>query len=247
MENFLGLLYVTCWSISAYPIVWTNWKAGNPNAVSFDYIVLNTIGYGCLLTSMILLTALWSSESSENVERPILSTADFVYCCHSLVMNFLMLSQYLCGTSIWGFDSELRITYKMRSIYGKVAMLSLFIIFVLTALFANLSMSGNLTNSMLLSYCNKLSLVKIFMSLIKYFPQVRHNYERKSMKGFPIQSTLIDILGSICSLGQLALRLASRPEGLTIISLISNFSKIGIGLICLLFNFIFISQWISYR
>ena len=48
-----------------------------------------------------------------------------------------------------------------------------------------------------LSYC------KVFITLIKYVPQVYLNYERKSTKGWNVWNVILDISGGIFSVLQL--------------------------------------------
>lgn len=215
MEELLGAIYVTCWSVSAYPIVWSNWKNGNPNAVSLDYVVLNTIGYMCLFASMVLQRIFWISGSSNNEEQlaaPEISNPDLTYCGHGLLMNLVLLSQFVFGQSLWNFSNTVRGQHRMNKFYQRIALFCSVTILILIGLFLNELTAVGMSNDILLSFCNKLSAIKIAMSLIKYFPQVKYNFERKTMRGFPIQSTIIDIVGSICSLGQLALKLAFRQR-----------------------------------
>ncbi|CDO96585.1 unnamed protein product [Kluyveromyces dobzhanskii CBS 2104] len=247
MERLLGITYVACWSVSVYPVIWGNWKNGNPNAVSFDYVVLNTVGYSCLMVSMILQKHLWLEGADETLVAPEITRSDLVYCGHGTLMCFILLSQFLLGERLWNFSHTTRTFPKMQYVYLRMFTIIMLMILVATFVFFADVVKIGLSNASLLSYCNNLSLVKIVMSLTKHLPQVRHNFQRKSMAGFPIQSTCLDFLGSVSSLSQLALRLSSKPQGLTLISFFTNFGKIGIGLITLLFNIVYISQWIAYR
>ncbi|CAG99009.1 cystinosin-like protein ERS1 [Kluyveromyces lactis] len=246
MERVLGITYVICWSVSVYPVVWANWKNGNANAVSFDYVVLNTVGYSCLLASMVLQKLFWAEGTDETLIAPEISGSDLIYCGHGTLLCFVLLSQFLLGNRLWNFSHTTRTHPKMHTVYKRMFSIIMLVVLVITIIFFTDILTVGLSNATLLSYCNNLSLVKITMSLIKHLPQVRHNFQRKSMAGFPIQSTCIDVLGSVCSLSQLALRLASKPQGLTLMSFFTNFGKIGIGLITLLFNIVYVSQWIVY-
>lgn len=246
MERLLGIVYVGCWSISVYPVLYKNWKTGNANAVSFDYVVLNTVGYVCLMVSMLLQKLLWINDGDEKVTPPEIAVPDLVYCGHGTFMCFMLLSQFLVGTSVWRFPTTIITHTRMHYIYSRIFKIVMFLVFLMTVVFLRQTLSGNMTNALLLSYCNKLSMVKILMSLTKHLPQVKHNFERKNMADFPIQSTCIDFLGSVCSLSQLILRLSSKPQGLSLMSFVTNFGKAGVGLVTLLFNIVYISQWVAY-
>ncbi|KTB15694.1 Cystine transporter [Nakaseomyces glabratus] len=84
------------------------------------------------------------------------------------------------------------------------------------------------------------------MSLIKYIPQVLHNFERKSMQGFAISGVFLDMTGGIASIVQLIFQILKESE-INLSILISNFGKIGLAMVTLIFNTIFISQWLLYE
>lgn len=56
-----------------------------------------------------------------------------------------------------------------------------------------------------LDFVNLLTSVKLYITLVKYFPQMSLNYRRKSTKGFSITNILLDFSGGLLSLAQLVL------------------------------------------
>lgn len=248
LEQLLGWCYVIAWSISVYPSVWNNWKLKSTQAVSVDFVMLNTFGYSCLIWSLLLQLYCWQDtvakeDGAQALARPKVSHFDFWYCLHGVVMNLVLCSQVMCGATIWRFHAEQR---RMKPVYRKTLLAAITLWLLATLRFFNSIKSNGWDNAVTLAYCNKLILLKILMSLIKYIPQVKHNYERKSMRGFPIEAVLCDLIGGICSIWQLALQL-SADQGFTAAIFIANFGKIGIALVTLFFNFVYISQWIVYR
>ncbi|SCU92867.1 LAFA_0F13388g1_1 [Lachancea sp. 'fantastica'] len=247
LEQLLGYGYLIPWSISVYPPVYNNWRRRSAAAMSIDFVMLNIVGYFFLLISLSLQLFKWQDELGEKneVPRPKVTSFDFWYCLHGFVMNLVILSQVAMGSWLWKFKQTG--SNRMKPIYAKILTL-----FVVSGLLSTVQLLWQQSqygwrNLNTLRYCNKLYLLKISLSILKYIPQIRHNFERKSMKGFPIQSVACDVLGSICSLSQLTLQIKRDNAILTLSVAGANFGRIGIALVTLLFNFIYISQWLVYR
>ncbi|CEP61108.1 cystinosin-like protein ERS1 LALA0_S02e06898g [Lachancea lanzarotensis] len=247
LERLLGYGYLIPWSVSVYPPVYNNWRRNSAAAMSLDFVMLNIVGYFFLLISLSLQLFKWQNESgvADEPPRPKVTSFDFWYCLHGFVLNLVVLSQVAMGTWLWKFKQTG--SNRMKPIYAKV-LTSFITVGVLSTLQLIWQQSQyGWRNSDTLAFCNKLYTLKISMSILKYIPQIRHNFERKSMKGFPIQSVGCDIVGSICSLSQLALQIQRDEAVLTLGVAGANFGRIGIALVTLLFNFIYISQWLVYR
>lgn len=240
----LGYCYVCAWSISIYPPLWNNWKRRSASAMSLDFVMLNSVGYFYLICSLWLQLFHWQeTEMEDNSLRPKVTHFDFWYCLHGFVMNLVLTTQVLWGTTIWKFQGG---AARMKAVYRRVLLGSILMAVILLIQFVYQNTIQGWSNQNTLSFCNHLFLLKISMSLLKYIPQVKHNYDRKSMRGFPIQSVMCDVLGGVCSMWQLAIQLSKEARGFTFVALIANFGKIGIAIVTLFFNFIYISQWIIY-
>lgn len=252
-EDLLGLAYVWAWSVSMYPPIVTNWKQKSSSAISRDFVMLNTTGYFYLLLSLTLQLFLWlpTSEtkladgSPEANMKPKVTQFDFWYCLHGFVMNIVLVSQVIYGKKLWRFKSDNHQS-RMKPYYQRFLLISLVVFGILTLRFGYAVSFQGWDNLRTLSYCNSLFALKISMSLIKYIPQVFHNYDRKSMKGFAIQSVILDITGGVASLLQLVIQI-SNDQGINFATLVANFGKIGLALVTLVFNFTYISQWLIYR
>ncbi|QLG70808.1 hypothetical protein HG535_0A07500 [Zygotorulaspora mrakii] len=253
-DDVLGFIYVCAWSVSMYPPVIKNWMEGSSTAISMDFVILNTTGYFYLLVSFILQLSFWVPISAaimkgdgsveKLIVRPKVTNFDYWYCLHGFIMNWVLVSQVIYGSALWKFKVELH-TRRMKSIYLKYWLLSIIIFTGLSIKFFRENAIVGWQNSRTLNYCNNLFLLKISMSLVKYIPQVLHNYERKSMNGFAIQSVFLDVIGGVASLLQLVCQLR-EDKGFNYITFVANFGKIGLALVTLIFNFTFISQWKLY-
>ncbi|AGO12607.1 AaceriAER269Cp [[Ashbya] aceris (nom. inval.)] len=244
-RQLLGYLYATCWSVSMYPPLWNNWKLQSAKAVSKGYVVFNCIGYTALLLSLIVQTLFWQDEGEgSSAVRPSLGWSDYWYGMHSWLLNGLLASQVLWGSKLWGFSGEP--TKRMSSAHRKMTQLFIGLFCVGTAQYVITTMQTGLRNQSTLFYCHVLYFIKIIMSVLKYIAQAKHNYERKSTAGFSMLSVTLDIFGGIFSLAQLVLDLTEK-SGISVATVKANSGKLGIGLVSLLFNFVYISQWLLYR
>jgi cystinosin len=89
------------------------------------------------------------------------------------------------------------------------------------------------------------SYVKLFVTLVKYMPQILTNYFNRSTYGWSIYQILLDLAGSVLSLAQLGIDsyLQHDWSGVT-----GNPVKFGLGNTAIGFDLVFIVQhyWI-YR
>ncbi|SCU92167.1 LADA_0F14818g1_1 [Lachancea dasiensis] len=247
LVKLLGYGYVIPWTISAYPPIYHNWHHKSASATSMDFVMLNVFGYLYLLVSLWLQLFYWleGSQTTPGISRPKVTAFDFYYCLHGFIMNLVLLSQIIWGNALWSFTKGGSV--RMKPIYSKILGLSIILCLLSTSQILWQGSQFGWDNQNTLVFCNKLYLLKICMSLIKYLPQVRHNYDRKSMNGFPIQSVACDILGSVCSLSQLSLQIARDEPVFNLEVVVANFGRIGIAMLTLFFNFVYISQWLVYR
>lgn len=284
MEDILGIIYVIAWSVSIYPSLITNFRSKSSMGISTDFAILNVAGYGYLLLANILQLYCWvlpnessslssspssTSSSSTPVERPHISGFDVLYTGHGFILNIIILSQVLWGSTLWNFQdtgtdptetrTTRRTTRRMKPLYRAFFQLTLLIFTVLTLRFIYGVYLYGWDNSNTVIYCGYLSLLKISMSLVKYIPQIKYNYERNSMRGFSMVTVLLDSIGATALLTQLGLQIAREQRGKLLAAgvmssswsmsyldmevLKANFGKLGLCVETLLFNIVFLVQW----
>lgn len=66
------------------------------------------------------------------------------------------------------------------------------------------------------------------------------------MKGFAISGVFLDVTGGVASIVQLIFQVL-KDTTINFDTLKSNFGKIGLAIVTLMFNSIFISQWLVYE
>ncbi|KAL9088876.1 MAG: hypothetical protein Q9159_002839 [Coniocarpon cinnabarinum] len=81
--------------------------------------------------------------------------------------------------------------------------------------------------------------IKVLVTIVKYAPQVRYFYKRKSTRGFAMSAVYMDLGGSILSLAQLVVdsKVDNDWSGIT-----GNSAKLGLGNVGLLFSVIYLWQ-----
>lgn len=84
-----------------------------------------------------------------------------------------------------------------------------------------------------------MSYVKIFVTLVKYIPQVLTNYRNRSTHGWSIEQILLDFLGGILSIAQLGIDsyLQHDWSGIT-----GNPVKFALGNLSIIFDVVFMTQ-----
>lgn len=84
-----------------------------------------------------------------------------------------------------------------------------------------------------------LGYIKLFVTLVKYTPQVWVNYKRQSTVGWSIEQILLDFSGGVLSILQLFIDASFQPDWSGVIG---NPVKLGIGNVSIFFDLVFIIQ-----
>ncbi|KAH3900740.1 cystinosin-like protein ERS1 SCDLUD_003745 [Saccharomycodes ludwigii] len=258
--TILGYIYVICWCISFYPPIITNYKLKNSNGVSIDFVVLNSFGYICLIECLLL--QYYSSDNGNTTtpnntqqDKMIVTLFDIFYSIHGFILNLILLSQIM-NLWPWKFHTGSATAIKgnkqrLNPSYYKLLKICVLIWILITLIYKNTANDSSYITFIkldLAQYCNILIMGKILMTLIKYIPQIKHNYQRKSMIGFSKITILLDMLGGITSLLQLFLLSLEKVKDSSIMAVLGlNFGKIGISLITITFNSIFLLQFMRYK
>lgn len=235
--HFCGWAYAIFWGISFYPTLYLNYTLKTSDSISLDYIVPNILGYFCYCISMYL--QLYNADVRTQYQGyfegklPLLSNADLFYSFHGMALLLVLASQIFCGNTFWKFKNE-RKSFKIHTLSKMVLML-----FLVFAIF-----SWKLGDPVfaLLNFAMNLAYFKIIISLIKYIPQVLHNYRRKSMFGISRLQIIFDITGSFFSFAEFYLK-----SDIPIVEAIdANRGKVGITCVTSLFATIFLYQMYIY-
>jgi cystinosin len=231
VSNAVGYWYFSCWSVSFYPQVYSNFCRKTTRGLSADFCGLNVIGFACYSIYNICFffsaeVQRWYKERHHDVDSTVQSN-DVFFAVHAFLLSALTFLQ------IGYYDG------------AKALRPSHVIGWVMTAiLFALVGYIGLLlvlpgASSKWLNFLYLLSYIKIFVSLIKYIPQGILNYRRKSTRGWSIWNILLDFTGGMLSDLQLIMDCADLGDwtGIT-----GNLAKFGLGVVSIFFDVIFMVQ-----
>ncbi|KAF8571011.1 hypothetical protein P879_01475 [Paragonimus westermani] len=96
-----------------------------------------------------------------------------------------------------------------------------------------------------LDFLSDLSYVKVFITVVKYIPQVFLNYKLRSTVGWSIGNVLLDFSGGILSILQMFILAYNLSDWYQITG---SLGKLGLALVTILFDTIFMVQhWCLYQ
>ena len=230
--SLVGWLYFFAWSISFYPQLILNFKRKATSGLNFDFVILNVYGftcysiYNCFLYFNINVISDYFKENPDSL--PPVESNDVFFSIHALILSTFTLFQ------VFFYDG-----FKNKPSKATATFFLLTISFILVQIYHFHSSTSTSFTDVL----NQVSLVKVFVTLIKYIPQAFQNYRRKSTAGWSIYNILLDISGGSLSLLQMGLEAWNFDVWTN-----SNPTKLALGMISIVFDLVFISQhYFFYR
>jgi cystinosin len=176
---------------------------------------------------------------------PLLTNIDLVYSVHGLVLTTVAISQLFC----WGFKKRTTSLRKMTKLIILCVLSAIAVLYSVVGTNKLHALKDQASNEVfsLLDLAIVLSYIKIFMSLIKYIPQLLHNHKRRSVLGFSMFTIFLDCSGGILSVAQLFLDAYITTGHLNMEILISNGGKLWLSFVTLFFDCCFIYQWLNFE
>lgn len=219
-----------------------------------DFLYLNIVGYVALVSSMCLI--LFNTEVRQQFFDmhgyfPLLTKIDLVYSAHGLLLTSVSISQLFL--SCWGFKKRTTSSKRITRIIITFVLSTIAILYSIvgttkiTSLHDSNTDQKSLQAFTLLDLAVMLSYIKIFLSLIKYIPQLLHNHRRKSVLGFSMFTIFLDCTGGILSVSQLFLDAYIATGHLSMDILISNGGKLWLSFVTLFFDGCFVYQWLRFE
>ena len=228
----VGWMYFFCWSISFYPQVIQNFLRKSTEGLSVDLVIMNFLGY--LSYSAFNLSLFWSPY----IQREYFSLHpggvnpvrinDVIFSVHGLMLTIFVMLQIIF------YNKKLIISH-----IGLIFQILLILSVVVTCILSIMSVTTWLTCVYVLSY------VKLFVTVVKYMPQVWINYKSKSTAGFSIEGVWLDFCGGVLSILQMVILAYNFDDWL---SLFGDFVKFWLGAISIGYDLIlFLQHYILYR
>ncbi|KAK6065770.1 lysosomal cystine transporter [Seiridium cupressi] len=268
LSAVFGWVYTICWSASFYSQPLLSYRRKSTSGTTVDFPLINTFvlettcgGPGIWRLTSSFLTGFcayftsnaafyWSplirhQYALRNGEghEPTVAFNDIVFALHAVIVCTITTSQYFLP-SLWGFEHAPGIK-PSRMILG-VATGSIIAVAVVIFIVAGQDPSADARHVWAwLDVVYTISYVKLFVTLIKYAPQLWYNARNKSTKGWSIWQILLDFAGGILSIAQLGIDsyLQGDWTGIT-----GNPVKFALGNVSMLYDLCFMTQhFVLYR
>nr|XP_045611353.1 cystinosin-like [Procambarus clarkii] len=233
LSEVLGWTYTIIWDVSFLPQMWLNWRRKSVEGLSMDNVVLNLVAFMYYMFFNVGLYAipLLQGQFSERYPREVnhVRLNDVVFAAYAFGTELLLALQCVLYKRGAGQAVSWPCRALVTAALGAVAT---------TCVLAGLGVVWWLDVFYLMSY------LKLGLTPLKYTPQAYVNYKRKSTIGFSIASVLMDLAGGVLSLAQMFILAANIDDW---VSIFTDFSKFGLGVISIIFDLIFLSQHYYYH
>lgn len=229
LESFLNCFYSACWIISPYIPILQKKVSG----LSFDFLILNQVGYTAVFISMLLQYFFMDAG---------IGFFDLLYAMNGLLLNTTNVFTKLYKTST--IMDKYHLPYskailtekpplngKGKIMHNKMTRFYFRIVFFTVVIMCFFFLGCAMKLLEIETLTNFLSVVKMAMSIIKNFPQIKQNTKQDMKKTFPILQTCLDMAGCI------ALLIYTFKVGF-------NFTKFSISMVALVFMSIYIYQYV---
>mmetsp|Transcript_10035 Transcript_10035/g.19766 ORF Transcript_10035/g.19766 Transcript_10035/m.19766 type:complete len:291 (-) Transcript_10035:496-1368(-) len=235
LSSVLGWTYLLAWGKSFYPQIVLNYQRKSIEGLSVDFQLLNFLGFACY--SVYNCALFWDCAIRQEYfdihgHPPAVHINDVVFALHGFVMTSIAFLQCFLYGSPRKSLSKMAVLFAATTCFV-CGMLSLLL---------GLHVSWIGLDWMSLIYI--LSYIKVFITLIKYMPQIILNFRRQSTEGWSVIQVCLDAEGGIFSTAQQILdAIVTQHRS----SITGNPAKMGLGLISLVFDAILMIQhWVLY-
>lgn len=235
LSAIVGWAYFLAWSVSFYPQVYVNYVRRSVVGLSFDYQLLNLVGFSCYAVfnvSTFFPTSIRDEyESAHGGSSPTVEANDVFFALHAVTLTIVNLLQ------IYSYERG-----GQRFSRWSVLVSLTFSIFV-AAYAAACAIGDDPTRPRhllsWLSWSTSLSVIKLIVTCLKYFPQAILNYRRRSTEGWSIANVTLDFAGGVLSVAQAFMDCSLSGDWS---SVTGNPVKFGLGFVSIVFDVIFMFQ-----
>ncbi|GAB1605915.1 cystinosin homolog [Argonauta hians] len=231
LNIIVGWIYFFVWSISFYPQTILNFQRKSVIGLNFDFALYNLIGfmvYGVFNAFIYWDTSIQQLYFNANPYSVLpVQLNDVVFTIHATLITlftFVQIFIYERGN-------------QSVSLTGKI-ITSLMLVYIIV----NLIIAGAKVITWL-QFLYDLSYLKLFITAIKYIPQCRLNFIRRSTDGWSIWGVALDFTGGVFSIAQMFLLAYNNDDWNAIFG---DPTKFGLGVFSIAFDIILILQHYFY-
>lgn len=230
----IGYSYTIFWSLSFYGQVYENYMLKSVKGLSFDYQIFNLSGF-----TTYTIYNLWV-YFDDGIEIDV-GMNDVLFAVHALVLTIVTVFQ-IYALYINPQDPVQRVTmygwFVTALIWWGIA--TIFLVEQVLKLYDYQTVFKEKKFNMLVY----MSFVKVFISFIKYLPQLIYNFRRKSTKGWSIFNIILDFLGGLFSFLEIIINVflgkykVDDGEGNSSL----NYAKFTLSIVAMFFDILFLIQ-----
>lgn len=190
LSAVLGWIYFVAWSFSFYGQAIENYRRKSVSGLSFDFEVYNLLGF----TGYSIYT-IWGYVDNK-IGTGTVAIQDVVFAVHAWLLTVVTIIQMFIYYDKNDPDQKVSstcITIVICIIWGVLQIIFIERVLGLYDPHVTPDRPFIFNTVIYLGWC------KVFISLIKYIPQVISNYRRKSTEGWNIHNILLDFTGGFFS------------------------------------------------
>lgn len=207
-SSILGYIYFLSWSTSFYPQVFLNYNRKETSGLSVDFTLLNVVGFACL--SAYNVCFYWSKYIQKEYSdlhdgKPnLVQSNDVAFALHAFFLSCISLSQIVYYDVY--IHKRKRVPSKATILFLTIAIIYLSYLAIAISFVDPTSLQESKSHYYTwINFLYILTYIKMFITFIKYLPQIYLNYKEKSTEGWNIYGIIFDFYGGVTSLLQLLL------------------------------------------
>jgi len=235
LSIIIGWTYFSLWCFSFYFLSWEIYKLADVSGLSINFLIINIVGYICYSISN--LSGYFQKDS------PIGTThlEDVLFALHGFLFCLIQMWQY----KLYRNKNDKNQYLHKYVIYNHIVLVLLcFLVLILQ--WTNVIDPASKYISILVF----LGYIKIYITLLKYTPQIYLHFKRKSTIGWSINNTWCDFLGGLLSLIQILVDCINSGNWNIFINDNTplNIAKFSLGFVTIVYDLIIMFQhYVLYK
>lgn len=230
-----GWLYFFCWSFTYYPQIYLNFKTKISHGLSLDFVALTCLGATAyLFFNLLFLSSDVRSlyQNFYNLKESPVQINDILYALHTQIVCFILIYQCII------YENNNSISY-----FGYIFIPMGYVVMG----YSTIMSVFKLMNYTWIDVLNIFGQIKLLCVALKYIPQVYLNQSRKSTSGHSTIMILFSLIGGVFSLLQIFIHSYETNSSISIWNDNSINPKIGLGLLSIIFDGIFLYQYFKFQ
>lgn len=216
--------------------VLSNYQRKSVKGLSFDYQLLNILGYTCysVFTASLLWNTTIRNQYDDAFSTNLVSPQDCFFALHGALLTSITIFQCF----IYDSGGQKLSWFSIVFVIVSVSLSALYAVLISSNKDGGPTIFSGVPLFSWLCFIYWLSLIKLGVTCSKYFPQAILNCQTRSTEGWSIGNVLLDFTGGVLSIAQLLLDGSTLGWG----GVIGDPIKFSLGFISMIFDVFFMIQ-----